>query len=87
MKMMMEYYHDELINLLVLLKEKMEYATTDELVETLKKREGVRVIETDETERSLVSVTTGGEFPTYERTSDGFLGPEVIIRYRKEMHK
>ena len=87
MKMMMEYYHDELINLLVLLKEKMEHATTDELVETLKKREGVRVIETSEEERSQISVTTGGEFPVYEQSSKGSLGPEVIIRYRKGQNK
>jgi len=64
------------------MKRSIKNATTEELIEALSERAGIEYIETDESERCQINVSTAGDaLPRHRYNSAGKVGPEIIIRY------
>ena len=70
------------------MKRSIREAKTEELIEALMVREGIEYIETDESEKTALTIeSASGEdlaLPAQRYQSLGRVGPEIIIRCRRE---
>ena len=70
------------------MKRSIREAKTEELIEALMVREGIEYIETDESEKTALTIESASgcalSLPQQRYQSLGRVGPEIIIRCRRD---